>query len=108
MRKRNHEIRLRLNEPEYFSLIKKVKETGMSREAYVRLLLDDKIPVAIPLDVFYEVHSELCRIGNNLNQIAYRAQVLQMIDAPSYRDNANKLFDVCGKLIEATHPVRRS
>ncbi len=106
MRKRNCEVRLRLNESEYSSLMKKVKATGMPREAYLRLILNGKIPVVIPPDVFYEVHSELCRIGNNLNQIAFRAQAFKMIDAPSYSENANKLFDICYKLIEATHPIR--
>ncbi|WMJ22889.1 plasmid mobilization relaxosome protein MobC [Paludicola sp. MB14-C6] len=95
---------IRLTEDEMIQLNAKVKQTGLSREAYIRLLLQNKVPVTIPPDIFYKVHNELCRIGNNLNQLANRAHVLQMIDVPSYRDNTNRLYDICFKLIEATIP----
>ena len=85
MNNRTIEIKVRLNQREADILNEKVKKSSLSREAYLRQLICGLIPQDAPPPDYYAMMKELYRIGNNLNQIARKAQMLNMIDVPQYR-----------------------
>jgi len=66
MRNRNIRIWARVTDDEYNIITKRVKKTGLSREAYIRSLLLGYAPKEKPDARFYEVMRELSAIGNNL------------------------------------------
>ena len=80
MRKRNIAIIFRLNRKEAEALDKRVKKSGLSREAYLRQLISGLVPRNAPPPDYYSMMRELHQIGNNLNQIAQKAHVLNVID----------------------------
>lgn len=106
MRYRNHEIRFRLTREEMVILDKNVKSTGMTREAYLRALITGKTPVQIPPLEYHTVIRELRAIGNNLHQIAHKANAAGLIDAPAYRRNAQYIVAAADRLMAATAPRR--
>ena len=70
MRKRNVEILFRLTRREAQELDKKVKKSGLSREAFLRAMIEGYQLHEKPGPVFYETMRQMSAIGNNLNQIA--------------------------------------
>ena len=70
MRKRNVAILFRLNKKEAEALDKKVKKSGLNREAYLRQLISGVVPKDAPPPDYYSMMRELHKIGNNLNQMA--------------------------------------
>ena len=71
---------------------KKVKRSGLSREAYLRHLVNGLVPQDAPPPAYYDFMRELHRIGGNLNQIAQKAHVLGVIDERRYDEEVKK-FD---------------
>lgn len=70
MTKRAHEIKVRFDDDEYQDLIKKVNQSCMSREKFIRhCIKKTNIKAPPPID-FYHWINECNAIGNNLNQIA--------------------------------------
>lgn len=98
MRKRNVSIMFRLNNKEAENLNKKVKKSGLSREAYLRQLIQGVVPKDSPPPDYYSMMRELHRIGNNLNQIAQKAHTLNVIDVQRY-DTDMRNFEKAIKLI---------
>ena len=92
MRKRNVAILFRLNRKEAEALDKKVKKSGLSREAYLRHLISGVVPRDAPPPDYYSMMRELHRIGNNLNQIEQKAHTLNVIDVQRY-DRDMRLFE---------------
>ena len=92
MRKRNVAILFRLNRKEAEALDKKVKKSGLSREAYLRHLISGVVPRDAPPPDYYSMMRELHRIGNNLNQIAQKAHILNVLDVQRY-DRDMRLFE---------------
>lgn len=90
MRKRNIEILFRLNRKEAEALDKRVKKSGLSREAYLRQLINGLVPRNAPPPDYYSMMRELHQIGNNLNQIAQKAHVLNVIDVQRYDQEVRK------------------
>ena len=84
MTKRNIEIKIRLNRKEMDLLNKKVKRSGLSRENYLRHLVNGVVPRDEPPSDYYAMMNQLYRIGTNLNQIAFKANALNVIDADKY------------------------
>lgn len=80
MSKRNIEIKVRLNRKEAEALNKRVKKSRLSREAYLRHLIEGSVPREAPSPDYYTMMRELYRIGNNLNQIAQKAHTLNVVD----------------------------
>ena len=104
MTNRNLEIKVRFNRDELQTLDKKVKRTGMSREGYVRTLCNGKTPVELPPADYYALIREVRALGNNLHQIAYKANALGFLDAPEYRRHADNITAVADKLTAVCLP----
>ena len=101
MRKRNVAILFRLNRKEAEALDKKVKKSGLSREAYLRHLISGVVPRDAPPPDYYSMMRELHRIGNNLNQIAQKAHILNVVDVQRYDRDMRMFEDTVKKITEA-------
>ena len=99
MTNRTHQILFRLNEKEYQAFIKKVEKTGLSREAYLRYLIQNITPKELPSMDFFNVIKQLDQINNNMNQIAVKAHSLKYIDAPMYEKNCEKLDETMAEIM---------
>ena len=75
MRKRNVHIQFWLNKKEAEAFQKKVKKSGLSREAYLRNLVNGLEPQDAPPPDYYAMMRELHGIGNNLNQLTVLANM---------------------------------
>lgn len=87
MQKRNIEIKFRLDKKEAESLNKHVKKSGLSRESYLRHILNGLMPTDVPPPDYYNMMRELHAIGKNLNQVAQKANVLNVLDIKRYDEN---------------------
>ena len=101
MRKRNVAILFRLNWKEAEALDKKVKKSGLSREAYLRHLISGVVPRDAPPPDYYSMMRELHRIGNNLNQITQKAHTLNVMDVQRYDRDMRMFEDTVKKITEA-------
>lgn len=93
MRKRNVHVQFWLDKKEAEAFNKKVKRSGLSREAYLRHLVNGLVPQDAPPPAYYDFMRELHRIGSNLNQIAQKAHVLGVIDERRYQTYVLHLID---------------
>ena len=84
MNKRIYEIKVRLAADEMAYLNQLVAAAGLSRETYLRMVISGVVPKEAPPPDFWAMMRELHAIGNNLNQIAMNAHVLNAIDAKHY------------------------
>lgn len=98
MRKRNVSILFRLNRKEAEALDKKVRKSGLNREAYLRQLISGVAPRDAPPPDYYSMMRELHKIGNNLNQIAQKAHTLNVMDVRRY-DQGMRMFEDAVKRI---------
>lgn len=87
MRKRNIQIITRLDKTENERFKKRVKKSGLSQEAYVRHIISGLAPTDAPPPDYYAMMRELHAIGTNLNQIAQKAHVLNVMDTKRYDEN---------------------
>jgi len=81
MKNRTIEIKVRLSQNEADALNKRVEKSRLSREAYLRQLITGYVPRETPPPDYYAMMRELYRIGTNLNQIAVKAHILNVMDA---------------------------
>jgi len=91
MRKRNIQIITRLDREENKIFKKRVKKSGMSQEAYVRCLINDSVPTDAPPPEYFAMMRELHYIGVNLNQIAQKANITNIVDASRYDEYVDML-----------------
>ena len=87
MNNRNIEIKCRLNRKEIDALNKRVKKSGLSREAYLRQVMNGYLPTEAPPPDYFSMMKELRHIGLSLNQIAKKAHTINVIDVKRYDDN---------------------
>lgn len=108
MLKRSIKVTFRMNTREFQRLKTQVKKTGLSQEAFIRSLINGYMPKELPtLDYFYMMR-ELHAIGNNLNQLAAKANATGHIDKAVFRYEANRLRRAVQDIQEAvTSPERR-
>ena len=92
MRKRNVHVQFWLDKKEAEAFNKKVKRSGLSREVYLRHLINGLVPQDAPPPAYFDFMRELHGIGNNLNQIAQKAHVLGVMDERRYEEETRK-FD---------------
>ena len=87
-RKRNIPIRVWLSRSENAELNRKAKMTGLPKSTVIRLLLHGYEPREKPDARFYEAMRQLSAIGNNINQLAVKANTLGFIDVPMLKAEA--------------------
>lgn len=90
MRKRNVHIQFWLDKKEAETFAKKVKRSGLSREAYLRHLVNGAVPNDAPPPDYYAMMKELHGIGNNLNQIAQKTHILNVVDVKRYDETVRR------------------
>lgn len=98
--KQNFEIKVRLNDEELKLLNKNVLKCGLSREAYIRFLINGYTPKEKPSEDYFEVIRQLRKIGNNMNQIAMIANKTNNIDESKYDVQMYKLKSVIREINE--------
>lgn len=90
MSKRNIEKHILMNKAEAQDLQKKAKRACLSEGGLIRLLLRGYEPREKPDERFYDVMRELSAIGNNINQLAAKANTLGFVDAPQLKKEAER------------------
>jgi len=103
MNQRNNRVQIWMNDEELNRLNAKVKKCGLSRESYIRLLIENVTPKETPQIEFSEILKHLRQINNNLNQIAMRANASGFIDARAYRENYSRLQEQIGEIIRGIY-----
>ena len=90
MRKRNVDKHIWFDRQEAQDLQKKAKKACLSEAGHIRLLLRVYEPREKPDERFYDVMRELSSIGNNINQLAVKANTLGFVDAPQLKKEAER------------------
>ena len=69
---------------------RKVALTGLPQSSVIRMLIKGYEPREKPDERFYDVMRELSAIGNNINQLAVKANTLGFVDAPQLKKEAER------------------
>lgn len=88
MRTRNIREQIFLNREEAALLKNKAKKVGFNKSELIRNLIVGFEPREKPDDRFYEVMNEMKAIGNNLNQLARKANSSKVVDHTLYKKEA--------------------
>ena len=88
--RRTIEKHILLNRSEAQDLQKKAKKACLSEGALIRLLLKGYSPREQPDERFYDVMRELSAIGNNINQLAAKANSLGFVEAVQLSKEAER------------------
>ena len=102
MQRRNIEVKVRLDKKESDALNKQVKKSGLSRESYLRQLINGFVPTDVPPPDYHAMMNELRAIGASLDHVAHYARTLNVVDAEWYDENANALNKA---IVEITNAV---
>jgi len=106
---RSIKITFRLNAKEQQSLVKQVKKSRLSQEAFIRSLINGYVPKELPPPDYFSMMRELHAIGSNLNQVAAKANATGHIDKTVFQYEANRLRKAVQDIMEAvTAPERRT
>lgn len=92
MSKRTIEKHILMTRAEAQDLQKKAKKACLSEAGLIRLLLKGYEPREKPDADFYEAMKELSAIGNNINQLAVKANALGFVDAPQLKKEAERWY----------------
>ena len=87
---------------------KLVKKSGLSREAYLRHLICGVVPQDAPPPAYFSMMKELHAIGNNLNQIAQKVHVLNVMDVQRYDENMRLFKEAVRTITNAVLLPRRN
>ena len=79
--KKEYPDKVWLSEKEYSELNRKAKIAGLPKSTVIRMLLCNYEPKEKPDARFYKAMRQLSAIGNNINQLAVKANTLGFIDA---------------------------
>ena len=102
MRSRNIRLQVWVNEKELAMLDRKAQRSRLTRAAYIRQLIRGYIPRDAPPPDYYAMMRQLYRIGNNLNQIAQKAHVLNVIDVQRYDAGVRQFEEAVRTITKAT------
>ena len=92
MQTRNKSFLLRLTEQEYATLKRKSELAGLKMNPFLVSLINGREIHPRTPDSCKALARQVAAVGNNLNQIAQKAHVLNVIDAPRY-DAAVRQFE---------------
>ena len=100
MRKRDCCFIVRLTEKEMEKLMRQVNKTGLTRENYIRALIDNSPLRERPPMEFFNILEELRRIGTNMNQFARLANSTGIVDGKEYWKKVKELADAISDMKE--------
>lgn len=103
MRKRNVEFHFMLTDAEASLLQTKAKKCGLSQQSFMRSLLYNTPIKEQPSVDFHTTIKSLEKIGDNMNQIAAKANTLGFVDQVQYRKETDKLERVIAELMRAVY-----
>lgn len=92
MKNRTVDLHIRLTEKEASELKRKAKMCRITQSALVRILINGYEPRQAPSERFYEAMRQLSAVGNNLNQLARKANSLGFFDRAEYKRQAEALW----------------
>lgn len=92
MKNRTVDLHIRLTEKEASELKRKAKMCRITQSALVRILINGYEPRQAPGERFYEAMRQLSAVGNNLNQLARKANSLGFFDRAEYKRQAEALW----------------
>lgn len=107
MRIRAIKFQLWLSDEEIARLTRNANRVKMTKSAYIRNLIKGYEPQEVPPLEYYRVLGDLRRIGNNLNQIAQRANLHGGIDRDGYQENHARILNLADELARAFLPKKR-
>ena len=96
MRKRDILKTFYVDDEENKRLKQNAKKAGLNESAYIRNLIMGYKPKEQPTENMYEIIKQLKLVGINLNQIARKANALDIVDAPFYK----KVYEKWNKLAQ--------
>ena len=99
MQKRQFTIKVRLTKSELDHLNRLVKESRLSRESYIRMLVSGVIPRAAPSKELLGTTKLLRNIANNINQVARIANHNGSLDTETYQSNYADLLDTIDQIM---------
>ena len=90
--KRNNvkQLTLRLTADEYAHVKQLSKSSGLKMEPAIRALVMGVNLYPRPPDEYAEIRRQLAAIGNNINQLAAKANTLGFVDAPQLKKEAER------------------
>ncbi|MBP9989551.1 MAG: plasmid mobilization relaxosome protein MobC [Ruminococcus sp.] len=103
MRNRNNRIVFCMNDDELNKLNRKIEKSGLTRTAFLRKMCAGIEVKEQPSADFFDILYQLRMIGNNIHQVAIKANTLGLIDAPLYRKNYEMLQAVIGRIMEVIY-----
>ena len=99
-RKRGIKKQFWFNKEEATILKNKAKKVGVTESTLIRNLVMGFEPKEKPDERFYDSLKQLRSIGNSFNQLAAKANALDLIDEVEYKKQKKKLDDIIIKLKE--------
>lgn len=100
-RNRQHRVQVRLSDDEYNLFIHNLELTGLSKEAYLRQLINGRTPkVKEFTKLDKDIASQLYAIGNNLNQISRRAHSMGIINVDLFSTSISEFKSIMKKFLE--------
>ena len=103
MRRRNKEVTLWLSEKEHTYLKEDAAKSGLSVQTYLRFLIQQIQPKEKPSADMVGVLKSLEHIGNNMNQIAFKANAKGFVDTEAYWENVRWLEKTVSELLEVMY-----
>ena len=99
-RSRPIRVSVRLNEAEHQALMTQCKASGLSIEALIRKRICGFEVKARPPDSYFALRREVAAIGNNINQIAYVANLSGKVTPEQIQQTKDLLTKIWTLLLE--------
>jgi hypothetical protein len=97
-----------LNDTEHTQIMEAASNSGITVSTYIRLLITSYTPKPKPPPDYFAMTRELRAIGNNIHQIAAKANALHMIDAAGLKQYSDMLDRQISAIQDAVElPARR-
>ncbi len=92
---------MRMNERDFNLLARKARKCGLTKSSYIRMLIHGYEPRETPPVDYFAMTRELKEIGNNMNQLAFIANAIGIIDEVAYHENIIFLRDALRRIEHA-------
>ena len=96
---RTYRVEVKFTEEEFNHLMELIKQSKLSRESYIRMLVSGVIPRAAPSKELLETTKLLRNIANNINQVARIANRNGSLDTETYQSNYADLLDTIDQIM---------